>query len=101
MRWLSFLSRLSFICGFCFLIAMSLLIKDWLHDEAFTSTILIIGFVIGVIVVPITLICYLVVILARKKLNIPVWLVVSNILFLFILLIYIIFINVDKPNPPA
>jgi hypothetical protein len=101
MRWLSFLSRLSFICGLCFLIAMSLLIKDWLHDEAFTSTILIIGFVIGVIVVPITLICYLVVILARKKLNIPVWLVVSNILFLFILLIYIIFINVDKPHPPA
>jgi hypothetical protein len=95
MRWLLFLSRLSFICGFCFVIALSLRFYNWMYDEAITSTILIIGFVIGLIVVPFTLICYLGVILARKKLNIPVWLLVSNILFLFILLIYIIFINVE------
>ena len=95
MRWLLFLSRLSFICGFCFLVALSLRVYNWLHDEAITSTILIIGFVIGLIVVPFTLICYLGVILSRKKLNVPIWLLVSNILFLFILLIYIIFINVE------
>lgn len=99
MRWLLFLSRVSFICGFCFLISLSLRFYNWTHDEGITSTFIIIGYVIGLIVVPVTLLCYLGVLIARKKLTVPLWLVVSNILFLFILLIYIIFINVEGNHP--
>ncbi|MDP4263884.1 MAG: hypothetical protein Q8941_15260 [Bacteroidota bacterium] len=98
MRWLLFLSRLSFICGISFLLSLSLLIKNWTHDEAITSTIIVIGHVIGMVVVPVTLLCYLGVVIARKKLTIPLWLVVSNILFLFVLLFYIIFSNGNR-NP--
>ena len=100
MRWLRFLSKLSFICGVCFLIALSLRIKNWTQDEAITSTIIVIGYVIGLIVVPFTLLCYLGVLITRKKIPVPVWLIVSNILFLFILLFYILSINVKGYNTP-
>ena len=98
MRWLLFLSRLSFICGICFLIAFSIHFKDWVHDETTVSTILIICFVIGIIVVPLTLLSYIGVLIARKTLPVPIWLVISNIIFLIILLLYIILIN-GQHNP--
>jgi len=95
MRWLLFLSRLAFICGICFLLSLSLQVWDWTHDEAISSTVIIIGFVIGLLVVPLTLICYLVVLVKKKILPVPLWLVITNVLFMFILMLYIIFINVE------
>jgi hypothetical protein len=99
MRWLLFLSRLSFICGVCFVLSLSILIEDWIKEEDITRTLITIGFVIGLIVVPITLLCYLAVFIITRKLPVPSWLVVSNILFLFILLFYILFINGNHPSP--
>ena len=64
-------------------------------DEAISSTVIIIGFVIGLLVVPATLICYLVVLVKKKIIPVPLWLVISNIVFMFILMLYIIFINVE------
>ena len=59
------------------------------------STIITIGFFMGMIIVPVTLICYLVLWLARKKpaTIVPRWLIIANILVLFILLGYIFYIN--------
>jgi hypothetical protein len=95
MRWLLFLSRLAFICGIFFLLSVSLLIKDWTGDEAITSTIITIGYAIGLLVVPLVNICYLAVLLIKRKLTeyVPVWLVTANILFLFILCFYIFYLN--------
>jgi hypothetical protein len=100
MRWLLFLSRLSFICGVCFVLSLSLLIKDWAKDQDIAATFITIGYFMGMIVVPGTLLCYLGVVIVRKQLPVPLWLVISNILFLFILLFYIIFIN-GQHYPPA
>lgn len=100
MRWLLFLSRLAFICGLCFLISMSLRIRNWTQDEAISSTIIIIGYVIGLLVVPFTLLCYIGVLMVRKKLPVPTWLVVSNIIFLFVLMLYIVFSNVESNYSP-
>ncbi|HYM92929.1 MAG TPA: hypothetical protein VET23_02235 [Chitinophagaceae bacterium] len=95
MRWLLFLSRLSFICGICFLLAISIRIRNWTHDEMITSTIVVIGYFIGIITVPITNICYLLVIISKKKLRtyVPLWLVIVNGLFLLSLLYYIFYLN--------
>jgi hypothetical protein len=95
MRWLLFLSRLAFICGIFFLMSLSLLIWDWIQDESLISTIITIGFFMGMIIVPVTLICYLVLWLIRKKpaAIVPGWLIVANILVLFILLGYIFYNN--------
>ncbi|MBL7743848.1 MAG: hypothetical protein JNN00_10280 [Chitinophagaceae bacterium] len=95
MRWLLFLSRLAFICGIFFLLSISLLIRNWTNDEAISSTIIIIGYFIGLIIVPLVNICYLAVLLVRRKLSayVPVWLVTANIFFLVILILYIFYFN--------
>jgi hypothetical protein len=102
MRWLLFLSRLSFICGVCFLLSLSLRFYEWTKDQDLASTIITIGYLLGILVVPVTLLSYLVILLRKKELVaiVPLWLVISNVIFLFILLIYIISINAQY-NPPA
>jgi hypothetical protein len=102
MRWLLFLSRLAFISGICILLALSRLIWEWKIYQEMESTVIIIGFVIGMIVIPVTLLCYLGVIFARKTLTaiVPLWLVISNILWLIVLLFYIIGINAQGHNTP-
>ena len=96
MRWLLFLSKLAFICGFCFLLSLALQLWKKSNIETISSTVIIIGFVIGLIVVPLTLVSYIVVLIRQKKLPVPLWLVIANIIFLFILMLYIIFINVES-----
>lgn len=95
MRWLLFLSRLAFICGIFFLLSISLLIRDWLNEEAIASTIIMIGYAIGLVVVPVVNICYLAVLFIKRRLTayVPLWLVLGNLLFLFILGFYIFYLN--------
>jgi len=95
MRWLLFLSRLAFICGIFFLLSVSLLIRNWTRDEAISSTIIIIGYFIGLIVVPVVNLCYLFVLVIKRKLGVyvPLWLVTANIFFLLILIVYIFYFN--------
>ena len=75
--------------------ALSLLVKDWIKDESLVSTIITIGFFMGMIIVPVTLLCYLVLWVARKKpaTLVPRWLIIANIFVLVILLAYIFYIN--------
>lgn len=93
MRWLLFLSRLSFICGFFFLLSISLRIYNWTHDEVTTSTIIVIGYFMGLIVVPVTNVCYLIVLFTKRKLTsiVPWWLILVNVLSLAALVYYIFF----------
>jgi hypothetical protein len=95
MRWLLFLSRLAFICGIFFILAISLLIKEWTKDEDIVGMIITIGVFIGLIIVPVTGLCYLVVFLIKRKLKpyVPLWLVIANILFLLLNVFYIFYLN--------
>jgi hypothetical protein len=95
MAWLTFLSRLAFICGVFFLLSLSLLFRNWLTDESLVSTIITIGYFIGLIVVPVTVLCYLAVFLIKRKLRkyVPAWLVIANIFFLLVLGFYILYLN--------
>jgi hypothetical protein len=102
MRWLLFLSRLAFISGFCFLLSLSLLIKDWIKEQDIAATIITLGTFMGIILVTVTLFCYLGVVLFRKKLTaiVPLWLVTCNILWMILYLFYLIFLN-GQHNSPA
>ncbi len=102
MRWLLFLSRLAFICGICFLLSLSILLWNWTHEQHIIGTIATIGHFMGMLLVPLTLLCYIVVVILKRKLTdtVPVWLVISNIFFLFVLLLYII-INNGQNNHSA
>jgi hypothetical protein len=100
LRWLLVLSRVAFICNICFLIAFSIQMTDWIKNEDITSMIALIGYVMGFIINPLLVLCYLLVsIFSRKKLKaIPSWLLTANILFLFIQILYILYLN-DKRHP--
>lgn len=95
MRWLLFLSRLAFICGIFLLLSFSLLLRDWAQDDAITSTIITLGYIMGLVILPVVNVSYLVVLFVKRRISIyvPLWLVVANILFLFILIFYIFYLN--------
>jgi hypothetical protein len=98
MRWLLTLSRLAFICNLFFLIAFSLQLINWIKSEQITSTVVLIGYVMGFILNPLANFSYLVLgILSRKSLKtVPSWLIVGNALFLVIDAFYILYINGHK-----
>ena len=95
MRWLLKLSRVAFICNIFFLLAFSLQLSNWIKDEQLTSTIVLIGYVMGFLLNPAANISYLAFgIFSRKALqNVPSWLIVANVLFLVIDGFYILYIN--------
>ena len=95
MRWLLFLSRLSFVCGICFLVSLSFLLMKTDNQEPVSSTIVVIGYAMGLVVVPFTVLCYLGMMFGKNKPGkfVPSWLIVSNIIFLFVLLFYIFYLN--------
>ena len=95
MPWLLFLSRLSFICGVVFLMAVSLLLKAWLPEGNLESTIIIIGYAMGLVIFPIVNISYLAVWLIKRKLRayVPLWLIIANALFLLALIYFIFYLN--------
>ncbi len=95
MRWLLFLSRLSLICGLFFLLTLVQLTTGWIKDDNLESTILTIGFFMGMVIVPVTITCYLVLWIANKKPAsiVPVWLIIANILVLFLFVGYIYYVN--------
>jgi hypothetical protein len=98
MRWLLTLSRLALICNLFFLIAFSLQLVNWIKNEQITSTVVLIGYVMGFILNPLANFSYLVLgILSRKSLKtVPSWLIVGNALFLVIDAFYILYINSHK-----
>lgn len=94
-RWLLFFSRVAFICNICFLITFSVQMTDWIKNKDITEMVALIGYVMGFIINPLLVICYLVVfIFSRKRLKtIPSWLITANILFLVIQTLYILYLN--------
>ncbi len=96
MGWLLFLSRLSLVCGVFFLLTLLQLSTGWISDGDTESTIITIGFFMGMIVVPVTLCCYLVLWIAGKKPAawVPRWLIIANVLVLLLLLGYIFYVNI-------
>jgi len=96
MRWLLFLSRLAFICGIFFILSLSLLMGEWISEENIVATIITIGVYMGIIIVPITSLCYLGVFIIIRKLKsyVPLWLIISNIIFLLLFFYYIFYLNV-------
>lgn len=95
MRWLLFLSRLAFICGICFLLSVSVLMQDWLQNENLRSMIITIGYLMGMIIIPLINLSYLGVLIVRRKLReyVPFWLISSNVFFLAVLLFFIFYLN--------
>ena len=97
MRLLRFLSRVAFICNVCFLLASFI---QWLPNPPegpLISLVILMGYVLSILinwVVNLSLLVLL--ILGRlRKAQVPVWLLVINLIFFFIQL-YLILIHILK-----
>ena len=95
MQRLLFFSRVAFICNIFFLLCFSIQLSNWIKDEQLKSSIVMLGYVIGIPLNLILNICYLGFFLFRKKIwqVIPAWLITANILFLVIQILYFIYLN--------
>ena len=99
MRRLSFFSRVAFICNIFFVVAFSIQLSNWIGNEQIKSTIVMLGYIIGIPLNLIVNLIYLFVVLGRKRLlpALPSWLVTANILFLVIQFLYFIYLNDAQP----
>lgn len=95
MAWLLFLFRLSLICGLFFLLSLSHLFRPWMKDEALVSTVITIGYFMGLVIVPLSWLSYGIMALAGKKPGrvVPRWLRWAAALVLLLLLAYIVYVN--------
>lgn len=98
MRWLLFLSRVAFICNLIFIPAFVLQIKNFISDPELASYIIIIGFVFAILFNPLVNLCYILLFFINRKslASIPGWLIVMNILFLILQLIFLLSLNIHN-----
>ena len=95
MKRLYFFSRVAFICNIFFVLCFTIQLSNWIKDEQVKSSIVMLGYVIGIPLNVIVNLSYLGVFAFRKKLAtvIPAWLITANILFLVIQILYFIYLN--------
>jgi hypothetical protein len=98
MRWLLFLSKLAFVCNLAFLVSFLFRVTNWLEYQDMKAYIIIIGWVLGIVFNPLVVLCYLLFFLFKRKslAAVPGWLMVTNTVFLFLQLVFLLVINVDK-----
>jgi hypothetical protein len=86
---------LAFIAGICILIWLVMAMTKKNTDGAFASTIIVIGYVMGALLLPLCNICYLVFVIGRKKMRPPLslWLILCNVFFLLLLIFYFFYLN--------
>ncbi len=95
MRWLIFLSRVAFLCGIFMALAFALLFIGANREESLFSAIILAGYGLSMVVLPLAGFSYLIAgIWAPKQIKVlPRWLLVSNILFLLIFLFFTFYFN--------
>ena len=101
MGWLLFLARLSLICGLFFAASLAHLVWPWMPDETMVSTFVTIGYFMGMLIVPFTLLAYLLCWLFGKKPGrvVPRWLLLADGFALLLLIAYIMYANVYRTTP--
>ena len=92
MRLVRFLSRVAFICNICFLVASFTQWLPALPDNALTSDIVILGYVVAIIVNLVVNSIVLILLPFGKLRSVPVWLLIVNGLF-FIAQIILLYLN--------
>jgi hypothetical protein len=89
-----FLSRIAFICNIFSILAVIVLWKNIITEQAVVSTIGIVGYFLAALFNPLVNIIYLILLLRKRLFNtVPRWLVITNFIFLLLQLQYILFLN--------
>ena len=83
MQRLLFFSRVAFVCNVCFLLTLAMHYAEQMKTGFLTSTIIIIGLVLSLVINSLVNVAYLVVTASGKRVvkHIPACLVIINFLF--------------------
>lgn len=86
MRWIYFLSRVTFLCNLIYLLALYMRVNPSFPEVFMTSTIIIIGTVMAFVGTIIVNLVYLWMLVTRVNFSkhLPVWLAIANFLFLLL-----------------
>lgn len=95
MRWLIFLSRASFISGIIMLVALAWGYTSINNNQTLLAEIILAGYGLAAALLPFINLLYLIFFFIKKKIlqAMPRWLIISNIIFLCIFLIFTFYIN--------
>ncbi len=94
MRLVRFLSRVAFICNICFLVATFTRWLPALPDNAITSDVIVLGYLVSVLVnILVNLVVLVLWSIGRlRAAAVPIWLLVVNLIF-FIAQILLFYVN--------
>lgn len=83
---LLFFSRVAFLCNVCFLITSLLRFIPELKTGFLTSTVIVLGLVVAIMLNALVNLFYLIVMLSNKPIStfVPPWLVITNFLFFLV-----------------
>ncbi|MEE6185895.1 MULTISPECIES: hypothetical protein [Chitinophagaceae] len=95
MHWLLFLSRVAFLSGIVMLIALCLSSSSWYDNHTSLEVLTLAGYGLAAIALPLISVLYLIITLRDRKrmIIVPRWLMLCNILFFIIFLIFTFYIN--------
>lgn len=94
MRWVSFLSRVAFICNLAFGLSVLLQWKPFVSNPALLSTIVVTGYFLAPFIFnPVANLFCLAMLLRKKPLTsrVPNWLALANFGFLIIQIVFVLF----------
>ncbi|WP_346236488.1 hypothetical protein ABDK00_015260 [Niabella insulamsoli] len=95
MRWLILLSRVAFLSGIAMLLAMGLNITSLADTQTTLAVIVLAGYGLAGIMLPLVNLTYLLLsaVNRRRLRSVPLWLLLCNVAFLLIFLIFTFYIN--------
>ena len=92
MQKLLFFSRVALICNICFLVTILLRFMPFLDNGAVSSTLIISGSVLSIIINSLLVLTYILLTVIRRPLRhyVPGWLVITNFLIFVLQVIFLI-----------
>ena len=90
MRSLNFLSKLAFLCNLAFIWCLVLRHTPFSSQEDLDSMLVIMGWVMAVVVNFSVCLVIIVNLVAHRPMRVPLWLMITNLAFAVIQLIYIL-----------
>ena len=92
MQKLLFFSRVALICNICFLITALLRFVPFLASSALSSTLIITGTVLSILINSLLVLSYILLVITRRPIKnyVPGWLVITNFLVFVLQVIFLI-----------
>ncbi len=88
-KWVSFLSKVAFICNLCFLMGLVIMYTHFfIANQAINSTVVVLGTFVSLFLTVILQVCLLVLRVGKKDIPVKPWLRIANVSVFGVQLVY-------------